>query len=532
MRTHCHRHLSRRHVGRISAVTSGDAKKDQRQDLQVQKLREAAQSRFESILSSIGSGTSQSASASDQDGSNTALAKRLENAINALQEGLVERDTEVRLLLLAALAGEHILFIGPPGTAKSELGRRLARLYDGQFFERLLTRFSVPEELFGPLSMRALEEDKYIRQIDGYLPSAKVAFIDEVFKANSAILNTLLTILNERLFDNGSKRIEVPLICLVGASNELPESEELDALYDRFLIRRRVNQVSLAGLPALLSGPGTNPLNSTSNGAGPGSADSIALSEEEIQTTRQEATQKVAVPEEIVNLLSDVRSFLQDKCEPPVYVSDRRLVKTLALLQVAAYTSGRLAVNKFDCLLLQHILWQRPDEAQRINDFLLERLAADSSTQQTDYLFNGMFMRACQATSSRGASVPDLVRDVSELRKALEGELAAIAAASGAQPAAGARGNELWLGADEAEAAATALRPKLQAARKTTEALLFEVVALEVALSDGELEAITLAEQFPERWTRLVRSAPLADIQPLGTRPIPNPTPPPKFGLP
>lgn len=264
-------------MGRISAVTSGDARKDQRQDQQVQKLRDAAQSRFDSILASIESGTSQSESPSDQDGSNTALAKHLENAINALQEGLVERDTEVisppsrckivscsgvaaicyalctnlqvRLLLLAALAGEHILFIGPPGTAKSELGRRLARLYDGQFFERLLTRFSVPEvrqvlleeeqcqfvsmiaartaiswstqELFGPLSMRALEEDKYIRQIDGYLPSAKVAFIDEVFKANSAILNTLLTILNERLFDNGSKRIEVPLICLVNSQTNL-----------------------------------------------------------------------------------------------------------------------------------------------------------------------------------------------------------------------------------------------------------------------------------------------------------------------
>ncbi|KAK9908998.1 hypothetical protein WJX75_005865 [Coccomyxa subellipsoidea] len=461
-----------------------------------------------SILASIDNGTSQPSSADGEGGSNTALQQRLEKAIRSLQDGLVERDTEVRLLLLAALAGEHILFIGPPGTAKSELGRRLARLYDGQFFERLLTRFSVPEELFGPLSMRALEEDKYIRQIDGYLPSAKVAFIDEVFKANSAILNTLLTILNERLFDNGSARIKVPLICLVGASNELPESEELDALYDRFLIRRRVNQVSLAGLPALLSASRASESGSASNGAGPGSLDSIALSEEEIQTTRSEAMEKVAVPEEIINLLSDVRSFLQEKCEPPVYVSDRRLVKALALLQVAAYTSGRLAVNKFDCLLLQHILWQRPDEAQRINDFLLDRLAADSSTQQTDYLFNGMFMRACQATSAKGVAVPELAKDVAELRKALEGELAAIAAASGAQPAAGVRGNELWLGADEAEAAATALRPKLQSARKTTEALLFEVVALEVALSsDTPPETLDLVSLLPQRWAAFLRNS-------------------------
>lgn len=95
--------------------------------------------------------------------------------------------------------------------------------------------------------MRALENDEYVRQTDGYLPQATVAFIDEIFKANSAILNTLLTILNERLFDNGAVRAQVPLLCLVAASNELPESEELDALYDRFLVRKEVKQVSAGG---------------------------------------------------------------------------------------------------------------------------------------------------------------------------------------------------------------------------------------------------------------------------------------------
>ena len=129
----------------------------------------------------------------------------------------------------------------------------LSKLCKGKYFERLLTRFSVPEELFGPLSMRALENDEYVRQVEGYLPTAEVAFVDEIFKANSAILNTLLTILNERLFDNGSTRSRVPLLCLVGASNELPESEELDALYDRFLVRRQVGQVSPAGLMEMLT---------------------------------------------------------------------------------------------------------------------------------------------------------------------------------------------------------------------------------------------------------------------------------------
>ena len=128
-----------------------------------------------------------SSSSSSAVGAPVEFRKRLAEAFTALSEGLVERDTEVRLLLLAALAGEHLLFLGPPGTAKSELARRLSRLSDGPFFERLLTRFSVPEELFGPLSMRALEDDRYVRQTEGYLPTAAVAFVDEVFKASSAV---------------------------------------------------------------------------------------------------------------------------------------------------------------------------------------------------------------------------------------------------------------------------------------------------------------------------------------------------------
>lgn len=247
----------------------------------------------------------------------------------------------MRLLLLAALSGEHILFIGPPGTAKSELGRRLSKLCAGSFFERLLTKFSVPEELFGPLSMRALEDDKYVRQTEGYLPDASVAFIDEIFKANSAILNTLLTVLNERLFDNGSKRTEIPLLCLVGASNELPESEELDALYDRFLVRKKVEQVTAGGLVELLSTVSTPKEQQTVSGSDAG------LLMEDFEETRFNAEQRVAVPMEVVHLMTDLRSWLQDKCEPPVYVSDRRLKKALNLMRVC--DDSNFQSSKFGC---------------------------------------------------------------------------------------------------------------------------------------------------------------------------------------
>lgn len=417
-----------------------------------------------------------------------ALRDRLEAAISIISQGLVERDTEVRLLLLAALSGEHILYIGPPGTAKSELGRRLSRLCHGQYFERLLTRFSVPEELFGPLSMRALEEDKYLRQTEGYLPEATVAFIDEIFKANSAILNTLLTILNERLFDNGAERIRVPLLCLVGASNELPESEELDALYDRFLIRRQVSQVSPSGLIEMLSKSTTMSRHTQAGAlAHPGADVESSLDEndvakplltkEDFLETRKRAEDTVEVPVSVLNLIADLRAFLQEKCEPPVYVSDRRLVKAVGLMQVAAYTAGRTRLENSDCLLLRHVLWQRPEESEKIYEWLLTSLASDDGLQQMQYLLSGMFGRACKALG-KSDEMFIVATELSQLKEALSEKLTGIyAAADGGLPS----GASMWLGNEDMSAVASALLPKLEKTKEEVEKLLFEVVTLEVS---------------------------------------------------
>ena len=150
--------------------------------------------------------TSSHAAAPEAAAASATRVLTLRAAASALETGLVEREGEARLLLLALVGGEHLLLLGPPGTAKSALCRRVSDLANLSYFERTLTRFSTPEELFGPLSLAALERDEYRRATAGFAPDAQLLFIDEIFKSNSASLNTLLTLLNERLFDDGAQR--------------------------------------------------------------------------------------------------------------------------------------------------------------------------------------------------------------------------------------------------------------------------------------------------------------------------------------
>ena len=238
----------------------------------------------------------------------------------------------------------------------------------------------------------------------------------------------------------------------------------------------------------------------------------LSLSVNDFQGVRSAAEASVDVPNSVVDLIVDLRAFLQDKCEPPVYVSDRRLVKSVSLLRVCAYTNGRKAVSEFDCLLLANILWQRPSECQMIRDWILERLAQDRGVEQVQYLLAGLFGRACRADGDP-EECRALAAEASSLREVLTTQMRSLAGAtSGSLPALR---DHLWLSPPDAERAAQTLGPLFSKVRRGLEKLLRECVTLEVAL-ERNTEPHIMALLLPDYWADFIRSGPIEDVKPLG----------------
>ncbi len=289
-------------------------------------------------------------------------AQTLRAVIDWLAGGLLERDDHARVLLLALLSGEHVLLIGPPGTAKSALARRVHELVGGRWFERLVTRFTVPEELFGPLSLSALDEGRYERQTDDYLPTADVAFLDEVFKANSAILNALLGILNERVFDQGAKRVAVPLACLVAATNELPEDDGMRAFQDRFLFRCDVSPVADASFRALLTLPDA-----------PDEPPTWRFGRQ-VTASIDQLIEGVLLSDSLIDGLVALRANLK---ESSVAVSDRRWVRAVRVLRVAALLDGRSQAGVEHLPILRWVLPATSAQVAAFDTWILQWLGVD-----------------------------------------------------------------------------------------------------------------------------------------------------------
>lgn len=261
-----------------------------------------------------------------------------------LAANLLERESAIEAALLALLTGEHLLLLGSPGTAKSMLVRAICeRIADANYFERLLTKFSVPEELFGPLSLSALEQDRYQRVAAGSLVEAHVAFLDEVFKANSSILNALLGVVNERVYHEAGQAVPVPLLSLFGASNETPEDNGLGALHDRFLLR--VVVPPLADDDSVRRLLDLQPAQPTAT-----------LTLDELRQAQQQVEQ-VPLTDEAREAIITIKHELEHE---GLAASDRRWKACARLVRAKAWLDGDSETSSEHAEVLSHALWSEP----------------------------------------------------------------------------------------------------------------------------------------------------------------------------
>lgn len=281
-----------------------------------------------------------------------------------LSEGMIERNEEVDMILTAMLCGENPLLVGPPGTGKSYMIDLLLKwVHPAEKFSVLFSKFTVPEEVFGPISVKGLENDNYYRIVNGMLPAAQFGFGDEIFKSSSAILNTLLKVLNEKVYKNGKDNINCPLIMFLGASNEWPSAmeggAELGALFDRFLFRKTVHYITSPEGRSRLLWAFEEPQFSTT------------ITPQEINRARMEKD-NVNFSKEAVEAFAEI---LDNLGKEGITASDRRQRKSVDACRAFAYLSQSKEVEKEHLEILSHILWSDPIEQPKKCAQIVSRVA-------------------------------------------------------------------------------------------------------------------------------------------------------------
>ncbi len=365
------------------------------------------------------------------------MLERFQRLLRDMNRGIYEKETEISLSLLAALAGESVILLGPPGVAKSMVARQLKTAFrDARSFEYLMSRFSTPDEIFGPVSIQKLKtSDTYERAVEGYLPTADVVFLDEIWKAGPAIQNTLLTVINEKIFRNGNREMRLPLKLLVAASNELPaKGEGLEALWDRFVIRiesRPIRQEKNFRSMLLEVENLSEVKSEEQSSAAEGEANSNVITAEEYAEWSKYIN-KIGVKEDVLDVISVVRKSLRtvnvDEAAERrnIYVSDRRWKNIMRLLRTSAFMQDRAEVAVCDLLPIYHCLWQEPEEREAIRTLVIRALFAshaDKLVEMKNALAEDIKYHRIRRSPDEGRDYEGEIEHLSDALTSLERQL-------------------------------------------------------------------------------------------------------------
>ncbi|WP_297206088.1 AAA family ATPase [uncultured Brachyspira sp.] len=328
--------------------------------------------------------------------------------IKKISEGLYEKEEVISLTLLCALAGKSVFLYGPPGTAKSLIVRRIASVFkDSKYFGQLMNRFTTPEDVFGPVSLSKLKEDKFERQTEGYLPKADFVFLDEIWKSSPAILNTLLTIINEKVYRNGSQEEKVPLKALVSASNETPpKGQGLEAMYDRFIMRLFVDTAKdVDNFVKLISDKDV-------------SFDAELKEDEKISTEDwlkfHKEIDNISVSDEAINIICYIKNEIDEYNKgnnEAIYISDRRWKNIVYILKAAAFFSDRNTVMPVDCFLITHCIWTLEENIEEVKKIVLEAIKIFSTLDINRFDEKIEYIKNSSKTSSNSSSTSSTNND-------------------------------------------------------------------------------------------------------------------------